>query len=81
MIIFHETRGYWDYNMLITSLMQLDDIEEFWRDREIDFEKAESELLKKWPSIRTMRDIQKEMTNELTNALNARIINRIFGIE
>ena len=81
MIIFHETRDFWDYNMLITSLVQLDDIEEFWRDREIDFEKAESELLKKWPSIRTMRDIQKEMTNDLTNTINARIINRIFGTE
>lgn len=81
MIIFHETKDIWDYNLLIVSLEQLDDIEKFWRDREIDFEKAESELLKKWPSIRTMRDMQKEMTNDLTNTINARIMKRIFGTE
>lgn len=81
MIIFHETRDIWEYNLLVVSLSQLDDIEEFWRDREIDFEKAESEFLKKWPGIKTMRDIQKEMANELTNTINSRIINRIFSTE
>lgn len=79
-LYYHEEIGEWVYNFTIISLSDLDDLEEFWKNKDTDFEKAEAKLVKEHPGIKTVDVIKiqtQKMTDELTHSIDKRIIDRI----
>ncbi len=79
-ITFHEETDDWVYNTIIASLANLDDIEQYWKDREVDFEKAEAEFLAKYPnckSMNVMKNIQQDAVDAFSKYINKQIIKNL----
>ena len=77
MFTFHEEINDWVYQIIVNSLVNLDDVEKFWEDREEDFEKAEAEFLSKYPNCKSPNVI-KQMQQDADNVINNEIYKRIM---
>lgn len=77
MITFHEETDDWVYQTIITSLVNLDDVEKFWEDREEDFERAEAEFLAKYPGCKSP-NIVKQIQQDAAEAVNEKIHQHIM---
>jgi hypothetical protein len=80
LLYYYEEIGEWVYNFTIITLSDLDDLEEFWKNKDIDFDKAEAKLVKEHPGIKSVNVIKiqtQKMTDELTHSIDKRIIDKI----
>lgn len=83
-VTFHEETDNWVYNTIIASLVNLDDVEKFWKDREEDFEKAETEFLAKYPGCKSpnvVNMIQQDATDAINEQIHQHIIEKLAHIK
>ena len=79
MILFHEERDIWVYSIFVAFLDHLDDVEQFWKERDIDFEKAEKDFLAKYPEAKSYnahKDVENKLQQSICTEINSRILDR-----
>ena len=79
LIMFHEEKDIWVYSIFVAFLDHLDDVEQFWKERDIDFEKAGKDFLVKYPEAKSYnahKDVENKLQQSISTEINSRILDR-----